>query len=415
MDLKLRLTVLSFLQFFVWGAWLISLGGYLFVTLKFTGSQIGQVFATLGIASFFMPTIVGIIADKYINAQKLLGILHILSAGLIYLASTYATFDQFYWAVLGVSLLYMPTIPLSYSVSYSILEKNNYDTVKTFPNIRVWGTVGFIVALWITDLAGFSFNKNQFILSAIAGIVLGIYSFTLPNVETSRVQNKTWVQTLGLDAFRLFREKRMFIFFLFSVLIGCCLQITNAFGKTFIDDFKSVPAFAETFAVQHSGIIISISQISETLFILAIPYFLKKFGIKKVMIMSIIAWVFRFAFFVIAQPSGLGLVFLISSMIIYGMAFDFFLISGSLFIEKESPKEIRSSAQGLFMMMSNGLGAIIGGYLSGKVVDYFTTEGVKDWSSIWLTFAIYAAILVVLFPIFFKYKHHPEEIGDVSH
>ncbi len=415
MDLKLRLTVLSFLQFFVWGAWLISLGGYLFVTLKFTGSQIGQVFATLGIASFFMPTIVGIIADKYINAQKLLGILHILSAGLIYLASTYATFDQFYWAVLGVSLLYMPTIPLSYSVSYSILEKNNYDTVKTFPNIRVWGTVGFIVALWITDLAGFSFNKNQFILSAIAGIVLGIYSFTLPNVETSRVQNKTWVQTLGLDAFRLFREKRMFIFFLFSVLIGCCLQITNAFGKTFIDDFKSVPAFAETFAVQHSGIIISISQISETLFILAIPYFLKKFGIKKVMIMSIIAWVFRFAFFVIAQPSGLGLVFLISSMIIYGMAFDFFLISGSLFIEKESPKEIRSSAQGLFMMMSNGLGAIIGGYLSGKVVDYFTVDGVKDWSSIWLTFAIYAAILVVLFPIFFKYKHHPEEIGDVSH
>ena len=415
MDLKLRLTVLSFLQFFVWGAWLISLGGYLFVTLKFTGSQIGQVFATLGIASFFMPTIVGIIADKYINAQKLLGILHILSAGLIYLASTYATFDQFYWAVLGVSLLYMPTIPLSYSVSYSILEKNNYDTVKTFPNIRVWGTVGFIVALWITDLAGLSFNKNQFILSAIAGIVLGIYSFTLPNVETSRVQNKTWVQTLGLDAFRLFREKRMFIFFLFSVLIGCCLQITNAFGKTFIDDFKSVPAFAETFAVQHSGIIISISQISETLFILAIPYFLKKFGIKKVMIMSIIAWVFRFAFFVIAQPSGLGLVFLISSMIIYGMAFDFFLISGSLFIEKESPKEIRSSAQGLFMMMSNGLGAIIGGYLSGKVVDYFTVDGVKDWSSIWLTFAIYAAILVVLFPIFFKYKHHPEEIGDVSH
>ncbi|MBP7173210.1 MAG: nucleoside permease [Cloacibacterium sp.] len=415
MNLKLRLTVLSFLQFFVWGAWLISLGGYLFVTLKFTGSQIGQVFATLGIASFFMPTIVGIIADKYINAQKLLGILHILGAGLIYLASTYATFDQFYLAVLGVSLLYMPTIPLSYSVSYSILEKNNYDTVKTFPNIRVWGTVGFIVALWITDLAGFSFNKNQFILSAVAGIALGIYSFTLPNVETSKVQNKTWVQTLGLDAFRLFREKRMFIFFLFSVLIGCCLQITNAFGKTFIDDFKAVPEFAETFAVQHSGIIISISQISETLFILAIPYFLKKFGIKKVMIMSIIAWVFRFAFFVIAQPSGLGLVFLISSMVIYGMAFDFFLISGSLFIEKESPKEIRSSAQGLFMMMSNGLGAIIGGYLSGKVVDYFTTDGVKDWSSIWLTFAIYAAILVVLFPIFFKYKHRPEEIGEVSH
>ena len=415
MNIKLKLTVLSFLQFFVWGAWLISLGGYLFVTQGFTGLQIGKVFGTLGIASFFMPTIIGIIADKYLNAQKLLGILHFLGAALLYYVSLQNDFDSFYYAILGVSLVYMPTIPLSYSVSYSLLQTNNFDTVKHFPTIRVWGTVGFIVALWITDLAGFSFSKNQFLLSAIASVILGIYSFTLPSVAVNKFQNKTFVEMLGLDAFKLFKQKRMFIFFLFSVLIGCCLQITNAYGKTYIDDFQNIANFKDTFAVAHSGIIISISQVSETLFILAIPFFLKKFGIKKVMLMSIFAWVLRFGLFIIGAPSGLGLVFLISSMIIYGMAFDFFLISGSLFIEKESPKEIRSSAQGLFMMMSNGLGAIIGAYLSGLVVDYYTVDGLKDWSSIWLVFAIYALVLAIIFPFMFNYKHKPEEIGEVLH
>lgn len=419
MSIRFRLIIMNFLEFFVWGAWLISLGSYMDAKLHFTGGQIGSIFATMGIASIFMPTLIGILADRWINAEKILGTLHILGALLLLWASTIQRTDQFplfYVIMLLNSITYMPTIALNNTVSYTILEKNNYDLVKDFPPIRVWGTIGFIIAMWMVDLLGLTKSPMQLYISAGSGILLGIYAFTMPACKpVPNQKKKSWFQALGLDAFVLFKQTKMLVFFSFSMLLGAALQITNAFGGTFLKDFeKTYPNF---FAVQHPNLLISLSQISETLFILTIPYFLQKFGIKKVMLLSIVAWVLRFALFGIGNPGG-GLHWLILSMIIYGMAFDFFNISGSLFVEKEADVSIRSSAQGLFMLMSNGFGAFFGGTISGMVVDHFTVNGVKDWPSIWFSFAGYALVLSIFFPLLFRYKHEQkpsEQEGELLH
>lgn len=405
MTIKFRLIIMNFLQFFVWGAWLISIGNYLGGTLHFKGAQIGAVFSTLGIASLFMPAIMGIIADKYVNAERVLGFCHLAGAGLLMWSSTITDPDMFFWAMLINSMFYMPTIALSNAVSYTVLQRSGFDVVKDFPPIRVWGTVGFIAAMWVVDLMGWRSKNMQLIFSAASALVLGIYAFTMPACPPAGTgKNKSLLSALGLDAFVLFKQRKMFIFFLFAMFLGAALQITNAFGGSFLESFTST--HPDTFGVKHPILLLSVSQISETLFILTIPFFLKKFGIKKVMLISIIAWVFRFGLFAIGDPgSGLGL--LILSMIIYGMAFDFFNISGSLFVEKESPSNIRASAQGLFMFMTNGMGAMIGGYVSGLIVDYFTTGGITDWRSTWFSFAGYALVLALIFPIVFRYKHEP--------
>ena len=407
MPIRFRLIIMNFLEFFVWGSWLISLGIYMDKQLHFTGGQIGGVYGTMGIASIFMPTLMGILADRWVNAERVLGTLHIIGALLLLWASTITSVDQyplFYLIMLFNSMAFMPTIALNNSVSYIVLEKNQYDIVKDFPPIRVWGTVGFIAAMWLVDIFGFTKSPMQLYVSAGAGLLLGIYAFTMPAckpVKTS--QKKTWVQAFGLDAFVLFRQQKMLVFFIFAFLLGAALQITNAFGGPFLDDFEKT--YPDSFAVKYPILLLSISQISETLFILTIPFFLHKFGIKKVMLMSILAWVLRFAFFGIGNPAE-GLHWLVLSMIIYGMAFDFFNISGSLFVEKEADVTIRASAQGLFMLMTNGIGAYLGGTLSGMVVDYFTQNGVKNWPAIWFSFAGYALVLAILFPIVFKYNHN---------
>lgn len=410
MNLKARLTVLSFLQFFVWGVWLISLGDYMFISFNNEagiGLKIGQTYGTMGWASLFMPALLGILADKYIKAQVVLGISHILGGISLYYASTVTDATSMIWAIFLVSCFYMPTIALSNSVSYSLLSKNNLDIQKSFANIRVWGTVGFIVAEWAVDLLGWSQNNYQFYFAAVAGICTGLYCFSLPSVEVSRsTTKKSFASRLGLDAFKLFKSPTMAKFFLFAMFLGAALQITNMFGKPFLTDFGQVPEYADSFAVKHSNIMISLSQISETLFILAIPFFLKRFGIKQVMLISMLAWVLRFGLFGIGNP-GSGMFFLILSMIVYGMAFDFFNISGSLFVDREANPAIRASAQGLFMLMTNGLGAILGGLFAGKVVDYFTIDKVKNWPNIWFTFAVYALVIAVLFLLIFKYKHRP--------
>jgi MFS transporter, NHS family, xanthosine permease len=418
MNTKLKLVALNFLEFFVWGSWLISLGGYMFTLpgdLNTRGSLVGATYATMGIASLIMPAIMGIIADRYASAQKVLGFCHIAGAGFLFWAAQTTDANQLYWIILLNSLVYMPTIALNNTVSYIVLNKNGLDVVKVFPPIRVWGTVGFIAAMWLVDLQGWTKSPMQFQVAAIAALVMGLYSFTLPNCEPAQkgVQ-KNWVQALGLDAFILFKQPKMAIFFIFSMLLGAALQITNAFGEPFIHDFEKIPEYAQTFGVKHPSLLISISQISETLFILTIPFFLKKFGIKQVMLISIFAWVFRFGLFAIGDP-GDGLIWLILSMIIYGMAFDFFNISGSLFVDKESPKAIRASAQGLFMLMTNGLGAYLGGVISGAVVDYYTIDTIKNWQAIWLVFAAYALVLGIVFPFVFRYKHNPQQDLYVSH
>jgi NHS family xanthosine MFS transporter len=409
MNIKFRLTVLSFLEFFIWGSWLISLGGYMFSELKASGSLIGATYGTMGIASLFMPALMGIIADRWVNAERVLGFCHLAGAALLYWASTVRDADTMYMVILLNSLFFMPTIALSNTVSYIVLQKNGHDVVKVFPPIRVWGTVGFIVAVWVVDLLGWTLSPNQFLLSAVASLCMALYSFTMPQCRPVKTERKkSFTSSLGLDAFVLFKQRKMAIFFIFAMFLGAALQITNAFGKPFLDDFGAIAEYKETFGVRHSNILISISQISETLFILTIPFFLRRFGIKIVMLMSIIAWVFRFGLFGIGDP-GSGVYLLILSMIIYGMAFDFFNISGSLFVEKEANIKIRASAQGLFMVMTNGIGAFLGGMISGKVVDYFTVNGVKDWQSIWFTFAAYALVLGLIFPFVFKYKHVPTD------
>lgn len=416
MNIKFRLTVLNFLQFFVWGSYLTSLGGYMYGTLHFPGEKIGAVFATMGFASLFMPTLLGIVADRWLNAERVLGLSHILGAFALYWASTVTDPDKMVWVMLLVCMAYMPTIALNNTVSYIVLHTKGLDTQKIFPPIRVWGTVGFICAMWFVDLMHWTLSSTQLVFAAGASLVMGLYSFTIPPCPPAAAgaEKKSLSSTLGLDAFVLFKQRKMLVFFLFAMFLGGALQITNQWGVPFLDHFKFTDIYKDTFGVKHPNILISISQISETLFILTIPFFLGRFGIKKVMLMSIIAWVFRFGLFGIGDP-GTGLPLLILSMIIYGMAFDFFNISGSLFVEKEAPRHIRASAQGVFMLMTNGIGAIIGSYGSGWVVEYYTTANVTDWKTVWMIFAGYALVLAIIFPLVFRYKHDPMAKTEVKH
>ncbi len=416
---KFRLTLLNFLQFFIWGAWLITIANYWFATKHWSPEQFGAVFSTLGIASLFMPTLTGIIVDRWVNAERLYGILHILSgAAMLYLTQV-QTPDTFLWVILLAMICYMPTIALTNTISYSILKSNNYDVVKEFPPIRVMGTVGFILAMWTTNLLGFKASANQFYLAGITAFILGIYSFTMPQCKPMNKGNKnaSMSEILGLDAFKLFKNYKMALFFIFSMFLGAALQLTNMYGDAFLSHFEKIPEFADSFVTRYSTIIMSISQMSETLFILAIPFFLKRFGIKKVMLMSMAAWVLRFGLFAYGDPAG-GLWMIILSCIIYGMAFDFFNISGSLFLETQCKANIRGSAQGLFMMMTNGFGAILGSWLSGIIIGAFFADAngqPSNWVGIWQTFAVYALIIAVLFAILFKHKHNPNEVKNIAH
>lgn len=405
LSIKLRLIVLSFLQFAVWGAYLTSMGRYL--GDAGLGAQIGWFYAVQGIVSIFMPALMGIIADRWVPAQKLLSFCHAVAA-IFMVATAYVgfskgttvTFNDIFWLYATSVAFYMPTLALSNSVSYTALERAGLDTVKAFPPIRVFGTIGFIVSMWFVDLKGYQDNCSQFYTSAAWGVLLAIYSLTMPSCPVSSEKKQSIAASLGLDAFKLFNQKRMAVFFVFSMLLGGALQISNGYANGFIASFSMNPIYDGTFAVEHTNILISLSQISETLCILLIPFFLGRFGIKRVMLIAMFAWVFRFAFFALGNP-GTGVWLFILSMIVYGVAFDFFNISGSLFVDKEVPENLRSSAQGLFMLMTNGLGASIGVIVAQEVVNHFATS-VEGWSAAWYIFAAYAFVVGVLFAILFK-------------
>lgn len=417
MNIKLRLTLMSFLQFFVWGAWLITVANYWFATKQWSGTEFGAIFSTLGLSSIIMPALTGIIADRWLNAERLYGLLHILGGIALACLPQVDNPEMFFWVIFAAMLCYMPTISLSNSIGYTILKNNGFNVVKVFPPIRVWGTIGFIVAMWITNLTGNKATFYQFYIAAVSAVALGLYSFTLPACppHNQSKNNASLSESLGLNAFKLFADSKIAMFFVFSLFLGVALQLTNMYGDTYLSDFEKMPEYADSFVVRYSTIIMSISQISEALFILAIPFFLRRFGIKMVMLFSMLAWVLRFGLFSFGNPAD-GLWMIILSCIIYGMAFDFFNISGSLFIETTTDAKIRSSAQGLFMMMTNGFGAVIGSTVSGYIIDqYFTHGGVKDWHHIWLSFAIYSLIVAVAFAILFKHKHNPAELEKVSH
>ncbi|MFT3737975.1 MAG: nucleoside permease [Breznakibacter sp.] len=413
-SIKNRLIAMSFLQFFVWGSWLLTIGAYWFQTKQWSSTEFGAVFATMGLASLFMPAIAGIIADRWVNAEKLYGIFHILGAVMLFIVPMVDDPTTFFWVMFVNMMFYMPTIALSITVSYSSLKSQGFDVIKDYPPIRVWGTVGFVVALWVVSLLHFETTSAQFYVASLASLLLGVYAFTLPKCPPQSVDSgkKGLASAFGFEAFALFRNGKMALFFIFAMLLGAALQLTNAYGDNFLHDFKNIPEFSDAIAVKYPAIIMSISQISETLFILTIPFFLKRFGIKQVMLFSMIAWVLRFGLFAYGNPTD-GLWMIVLSCIIYGMAFDFFNISGSLFVELQCDKSIRASAQGVFMTMTNGFGAFLGSSISGVVIERFYTlpDGGKDWKGIWIAFAGYALVLAIAFAVLFKHKHERQNVN----
>lgn len=418
MNIKIRLTVMNFLQFAVWGAYLTSMGTYLAgVGL---GSHIGIFYAMQGIVSLFMPAILGIIADRWVPAQRLLGMSHLLAALFMGGAGYYAmeagsevAFGPLFLLYSLSVAFYMPTLGLSNSVAFTALEQAGLDTIKAFPPIRTFGTIGFICSMWLVDLLGFQANYMQFFTCAVWGLLLALYANTLPGCPVSKEgARKSLVEALGLNAFLLFKQRKMAIFFIFSMLLGVSLQITNGFANPFITSFQALPEYADTFGVQHANLLISLSQVSETCCILLIPFFLSRFGIKRVMLIAMVAWVLRFGLFGLGNP-GSGVWMFILSMLVYGVAFDFFNVSGSLFVDRETDISIRSSAQGLFIIMTNGIGATVGTLSAQAVVNRFvdfssTEPQVAGWSQAWFIFAAYALVVAVVFALVFRYKHTPE-------
>lgn len=441
-NIKSRLIVMNFLEFAVWGAYLTCIGNYL--GSAGMGHLIAWVYAIQGIVSIFMPTIMGIIADRWIQPQKLLGYCQLLAGAFMLgcwwlgysagISDTYPDKSLFLTFYTISVAFYMPTIALSNTVAFSILKGNGYDTVSAFPPIRVFGTIGFIATMWFVNCATwthdghffftlgnhlhrFQYTYMQLFVSGVLGLVLGLYCFSLPACKIVKTNKKqSFAESLGLNAFKLFKIKKMAIFFIFSMLLGMCLQVTNGYATPFITSFKG-SGFADTFAANNATLLTSLSQVSEALCILMIPFFLKRFGIKRVMLMAMIAWVLRFGFFGVGNPDFPGVILFILSMIVYGVAFDFFNVSGALYVEQETDKSVQASAQGLFMLMTNGIGATVGTLSAGAIVDHFCQwtklpNGdflLGNWSATWLIFAGFALVVAIAFMVIFKDNRTPNE------
>lgn len=465
MNLKIRLILMNFLEFAVWGAYLTCMGNYLGAAGM--GDQISTFYAIQGIVSIFMPAIMGVISDKFIQPQKLLGICHaiagILMLSLFFIGASNGwhtvteTVDGvevvrnvpneivnkgLFMAIYTLSVaFFMPTIALSNTVAFTILQDNGLDTVKDFPPIRVFGTVGFIATMWFVNCStwengsyGFTFGQSdfrfqltymQFFVSGFLSLVLFLYCLTLPQCKIEKKPSTSVAEMFGLNAFKLFNTKKMALFFIFSALLGMSLQVTNSYAGPFITSFQNDPALKDTFAANNATLLVSISQIAEALCILLIPFFLKRFGIKVVMLIAMFAWVFRFGFFGLGNPAMPGVLLFICSCLVYGVAFDFFNVSGAMFVDQEckDPK-IKSSAQGLFMLMTNGIGATIGMFAAGAIINHFCHWNEKGflvesmpggWTNAWFVFSGFALCVAVSFWILFKYKHDPNKITEVKH
>ena len=416
-NIRLRLIVMNFLEFAIWGAYLISLGNFL--VNEGLGPKIYLFYTVQGLVSLFMPALVGIVADRWVPAQRMLSGCQVLAGVFMMAASFYClmaetvSFAPLFTLYAFSVAFYMPTIGLANSVAYSSLTRYGYDTVKTFPPIRVFGTVGFIVAMLMVNfisIDGVQMQSSplQLMLSGAFSIFLAVYALTLPNCPVSKTSggNFSISEVLGLKSFSLFKDRKLAIFFIFSFFLGVSLQITNSYGNSFISSFQNVAEYADSWGAKNANALISLSQISETFCILLIPFFLKRFGIKAVMLMSMFAWFFRFGFFGIGNPSD-GVALFIMSMIVYGIAFDFFNVSGSLYVDMQTDASMRSSAQGLFMVMTNGLGATAGTLAAGWVVNnlvFTQPEGIaqiEGWHTSWLIFAGYALLVGILFWIIF--------------
>ncbi len=418
MNLKIKLIIMNFLEFAVWGSYLTCMGGYL-ATHGLAG-EIGWFYAIQGIVSLFMPALLGIVADRWIQAQKVLSLAHVIAGVFMLIAGTYAMSagdNPSFWPLFlpyTISVaFFMPTIGLANSVAFNALTKAGMDTVKAFPPIRVFGTIGFICAMLTVDFTGLQHNYGQFFMSGGFSLILALYALFMPKCPINKnAESSSLVDVFGLRAFTLFKQKKMAIFFIFSMLLGVSLQITNGFANPFLTAFEGIKEYAGTFAAQHANALISLSQISETLCILLIPFCMKRFGIKNVMLIAMFAWVFRFGFFGLGNPGMPGVILFVLSCVVYGVAFDFFNISGALYVDQQTDASIRSSAQGLFMVMTNGIGATIGTLSAQAIVDHFVnaeeviakgSEAVMSgWATSWYIFAAYALVVAVSFFFIFK-------------
>ena len=418
MNLKVKLIIMNFLEFAVWGSYLTCMGGYL-ATHGLAG-DIGWFYAVQGIVSLFMPALLGIVADRWIQAQKVLSLAHVIAGVFMLIAGAYAMSagdNPSFWPLFlpyTISVaFFMPTIGLANSVAFNALTKAGMDTVKDFPPIRVFGTIGFICAMLTVDFTGLQHNFGQFFMSGGFSILLAIYALFMPKCPVNKnAESSSLIDVFGLRAFTLFKQKKMAIFFIFSMLLGVSLQITNGFANPFLTAFEGIKEYADTFAAQHANALISLSQISETLCILLIPFCMKRFGIKNVMLIAMFAWVFRFGFFGMGNPGMPGVILFILSCVVYGVAFDFFNISGALYVDQQTDESIRSSAQGLFMVMTNGIGATIGTLGAQAIVDRFvyaddvvaagSNAVIGGWTTSWYIFATYALVVAVAFLFIFK-------------
>lgn len=413
MTLHTRLKIMQFLQFFLWGSWLFTFASYAFNVLHFSGSEVGAIFSTFGIASFITPSLFGIVADKWINKERLFAILHILGALTLYKMSFVSDGNEIFWLMLLNMAFYMPTIPFGYSICYELLSKNNFSIEQNFPKIRVSGTVGFILAMWVISLSKLELSPLQLQLGALAQLVLGLYSLSIPKCPPiKRERSQSLIESFGLDALCLFKDKNIVIFLIFSMFLGMASQTSNIWTGVFLHSFDDIAKYKDVFAVKYPGIIVSIATISETGFILVIPFFLRRYGIKVIMLISMLSWSLRFGLLAFGNP-GDGFVFILLSMFFYGCAFDFFNLSGSIYMNSVADARMRASAQGLFLTMVNGLGFILGGHLSGHLVDYYTTTtGTPSWPSIWLVCSLFLVIILVLFAWLFKYKHTKTQLDS---
>ena len=392
-NIRIQLSVMMFLEFFIWGSWYVTMGTYLLQTLKATGLQTGAAYAANSIATMISPFLVGMIADRYFSAQKFMGVLHLIGAALLYLATTIHDPKLFFWIILAYSLMYMPTIALSNSVAFRQMQKPD----KEFPSVRVWGTIGWIVTglvmgvISIKGINNIATTSIPFYIAAAASLVLGIFSFTLPPTPPQATGNASMAQILGLDALVLFKDKAYLVFFISAILICIPLSFYYSFANNFLSEAGMENATSK----------MTLGQMSEAFFMILIPIIFTKWGVKKILLVAMLAWIIRFLFFSFGNMQE-SVWMLYAGIILHGICYDFFFVTGFIYTETKAGDKVKNAAQGLITFATYGLGMFIGSYLSGIVADYYTVGNKINWPSFWLVPVGVTMVVMVFFLLFFR-------------
>ncbi len=385
---RFLLSSMMFLEYFIWGAWYVTMGTYMVSNLHATGLEIGATYSALAIATMISPFFVGLIADRFFAAQRIMGVLHLIGALLLFLATRIEHSNTFYWVILSYSLLYMPTIALSNSVAFSQMT----DPGKQFPWIRVFGTLGWIVAGVLIGQLGIEKNSSTFYMAATVSAGLGLLSFVLPNTPP-KAQSADASKALGTEAFVLFKERPYLIFFIAAILVCIPLSFYYGFANPFLNEIHFSNAASK----------MTLGQVSEALFILAIPFLFNRIGVKKMLLMGMTAWILRYICFAYGNAEA-GSWMLYAGIILHGICYDFFFVTGYMYTEKKAGEKIKNAAQGLFTFATYGVGMFIGTWFSGYIVDKNQTGDTHNWQNIWYVPAYIALGVLIYFILFFKEK-----------